>query len=388
MAPRRSLLSLLLFVLLFYLLPLQAFLRAAFEPLTFALPTFGLAGLPDPLIMQVNAGYMLALAAGYVLVYILVGVTLCLLRAYHWDQALAWLGRVTSVKDLRGLDSLLIQTLPLVALGFAIAIPFWHTEGVAVLAALTWLALAANRLGQPGQVVPLPAPQPVHPLPQEDTPNGDVRKRYTWEFPERAGARRLLPVSRFTVDLLISSTRYNEYRQRERELNIGRYDTYVTAPIPEVEVLAGKLLRLGRERGFRSYDQASNTLAFTQQCISYTRDRSPETGEVIEYPKYPIESLMEEAGDCEDQAILTAALLKRMGYDVALLICPGHVAVGVAGAEGLPGTYVTDPTTGIRYFYAETTADGWLLGELPKELEQYLAKGQFKIVPVVMRVSD
>ena len=388
MAPRRSLLSLLLFVLLFYLLPLQAVLRAAFNPLTFALPTFGLAGLPDPLIMQVNIGYMLALAVGYTLVYLLVELALRLLRAYHWDQALAWLGTVTSVKDLRGLDNLLIQTLPLVALGFALAIPFWHTEGVAVLAALAWLGLAASRLGGAGQVVPIPAPQPVRPLPQEDLPDGDVPKRYTWEFPERAGARRWLPVSRFTVDLLISSARYNEYRERERELNVRRYDTYVTAPTPEVEVLAGKLLRLGRQRGFRSYDQASNTLAFTQQCIRYTADRSPETGEPVEYPKYPIESLMEEAGDCEDQAILTAALLKRMGYDVALLIFPGHVAVGVAGAEGLPGAYVTDPATGIRYFYAETTTDGWLLGELPKELEPYLAKGQFEIVPVVMRVSD
>ena len=96
---------------------------------------------------------------------------------------------------------------------------------------------------------------------------------------------------------------------------------------------------------------------------------------------------MEEVGDCEDQAILTTALLKRMGYDVALLLCPGHAAVGVAGAEGLPGSYVEDPTTGVRYFYAETTTDGWRLGEFPAELGRFLAKGQFAIVPIVTRVD-
>jgi len=76
-----------------------------------------------------------------------------------------------------------------------------------------------------------------------------------------------------------------------------------------------------------------------------------------------------------------------MDYDVALLVCPGQVAVGVAGAEGLPGRHVSDPATGAGYFCAETTADGWLLGELPKNLEPSPAEGQFEVLPVVMRVS-
>ncbi len=387
MTPKRSLLTTLLFTLLFYLLPLQGVLRAAFAPWSFGVPTFGLAGLPDPLVVQVNVGYMVALAVVYILLYLVVAVVLRLLRAYHWDQALAWLGTVTSVKDLRGLDNLLIQTLPLVALGFAVLIPFWHTEGVTMLVTLIWLGLALNRMAQPAQMVPIPAPRPVEPLPWEDTPDGDVRKRYTWTFPRRAGAWNWQPEARFTVELLLSSARYAEYKKSSRESGVRRYDTYVTAEIPEVEVLAGKLLALGRQHGYRSYDQVGNTLAFVQQCIRYTADPSPEAGKRIVQPKYPIESLMEEAGSCEDQAILAAALLKRMGYDVALLIYPGRVAVGVAGAEGLPGTYITDPATGVRYFYAETTADGWRLGELPEELEPYLARGEFQVVPVVLQVE-
>ena len=36
-----------------------------------------------------------------------------------------------------------------------------------------------------------------------------------------------------------------------------------------------------------------------------------------------------------------------------------------AGAENLPGEFVADPARGLCYFYGETTADGWHLGEVP-----------------------
>ena len=60
---------------------------------------------------------------------------------------------------------------------------------------------------------------------------------------------------------------------------------------------------------------------------------------------------MEEVGDCEDDVILTAAVLKRLGFDVALLYYPGHCALGVVGARGLPGTYVVHE--GKEYFYGK-----------------------------------
>lgn len=50
-----------------------------------------------------------------------------------------------------------------------------------------------------------------------------------------------------------------------------------------------------------------------------------------EYPKYPVETLV-EGGDCEDKSILLAAILRAMGYRTALLVFsgnPGHIAVGV-----------------------------------------------------------
>jgi hypothetical protein len=85
---------------------------------------------------------------------------------------------------------------------------------------------------------------------------------------------------------------------------------------------------------------------------------------------YPLETLLDGVGDCEDAVILAAALLKRLGYDVALLYYAGHCALGVAGAEGLPGDFVEDPQTGVRYFYGETTSEGWSLGQVPSRYRE------------------
>jgi hypothetical protein len=74
-----------------------------------------------------------------------------------------------------------------------------------------------------------------------------------------------------------------------------------------------------------------------------------------------------------------------MGYRVALLILPPHVALGIAGFNDKPGSRVTHPATGSHYLYAETTAPNWLPGEVPREFQPYLASGQFEILPVVMR---
>ena len=107
----------------------------------------------------------------------------------------------------------------------------------------------------------------------------------------------------------------------------------------------------------------------------------PKTGQIIEYPKYPLETLMEQTGDCEDQAILLASLLKLMGYEVALLILPTHVALGIAGLN-LNGTSLVDPTTGTRYYYVESTVNGWLPGQVPAEFEGDLAEGKYDILPI------
>jgi transglutaminase-like putative cysteine protease len=270
------------------------------------------------------------------------------------------------------LVTLFIMVLALIALGVIVTTLSPNPEKINVPTILTWLSNQARQL--------LLLTKPPF---QDDTLNHDIVKKYSWIFPVRNEVQQRLPPARFSLKLSISQPRYNQYRQQpRRELNPYRFDTYVTLSMPEVKLLANKLLQLGQNQGYHAYDQLCFTLAFIQQSIRYAHDRSPKTGRIIEYPKYPLETLMDERGDCEDQAILLAALLKLMGYEVALLVLPTHVALGVAGFHNLEGAYTIDPTTGARYFYIETTVNGWLPGEVPKEFQADLARGSYDVLPI------
>jgi transglutaminase-like putative cysteine protease len=214
-----------------------------------------------------------------------------------------------------------------------------------------------------------------------DIPNRCVIKHYRWHFPGQNDVQHR-PVNHFRLTLPINEVHYHQFRrQLSRELSPYRFDSYVTLSAPEVKLLAEKLSHLGQKYGHLAYDQLCFTLAFVQQGIRYAHDRSPKTGQIIEHPKYPIETLMEQTGDCEDQAILLAALLKLMGHEVALLILPTHVALGIAGLN-LNGIYLTDPGTNTRYYYVETTVDGWLPGQVPPEFEKDVAEGKYDILPI------
>ena len=95
-----------------------------------------------------------------------------------------------------------------------------------------------------------------------------------------------------------------------------------------------------------------------------------------EYPKFPVETLAEGWGDCEDSSILYAALMRAAGYDVILLELPRHMAVGVALSKPILGSFVV--YKGKMYFYAETTGSGWLIGMTPKAY----ANQKVKAIPI------
>jgi len=99
------------------------------------------------------------------------------------------------------------------------------------------------------------------------------------------------------------------------------------------------------------------------QSLKYAKD--DENDPTYEYPRYPMETVKDSQGDCEDKAMLTASLLDSMGYNVSLLRLPNHMAVGVHPNENLSGyDYYAD-----EYYYLETTRDRWDLGRVPEEYE-------------------
>ncbi len=87
-----------------------------------------------------------------------------------------------------------------------------------------------------------------------------------------------------------------------------------------------------------------------------------------QYARFPFETMYYGGGDCEDSSILLAAILNNLGYDVALIELPGHIAVGIHDNEGIfHGSYYEHE--GKKYFYLETTNSGWKPGEIPEEFK-------------------
>ena len=119
-------------------------------------------------------------------------------------------------------------------------------------------------------------------------------------------------------------------------------------------------------------DPLEYTIRFVQS-ISYKKDISMGYDE---YPKYPIETLYEGDGDCEDSSILLASILESLGYDVLLVYYPGHVAIAVKDNGSFEGTYYS--YKGKKYYYVETTSMGWKIGEIPDE---YLGEDAI-VVPI------
>lgn len=170
------------------------------------------------------------------------------------------------------------------------------------------------------------------------------------------------------IEFCVSVNTYATFATRKRDLNTNTWvNTYIYESNNDQLVGAiAKCLREIQAQGNLSNDEiVLEAINFVQQCIVYQYDS--EAKGVTEYPKYPIETFVEGTGDCEDQAMLLAAILRKLGYGTVLIKLPGHIAVGIKCESGVCGRYYN--YNGARYYYIETTGTGWGIGQMP---EQYI----------------
>jgi predicted transglutaminase-like cysteine proteinase len=153
-----------------------------------------------------------------------------------------------------------------------------------------------------------------------------------------------------------------EYYKGLSRFDLNDYAAYVFDPYDDsfIAYLAHNLVS-------QSHAQSDiariNFVASFVQSIPYMKD--DPNNDSYEYPRYPLETLEENRGDCEDKAILGAALLSELGYNVSLLRLPDHMAVGVhLDTAGGSYTYYVD-----RYYYLEMTAVNSPLGRVPPEYQ-------------------
>lgn len=192
------------------------------------------------------------------------------------------------------------------------------------------------------------------------TPTEYYTRNYTWSY---KGIR-------WTETLSIPASLYDYYKAQPHDRQ-SDYSQYALSDYDRqsIKAIAGHINNTGAKNGYSAYDNAMNAVCFVQS-LPYTSDRV--TTGYDEYPRYPVETLVDNGGDCEDTAVLTAALLNEMGFDIVLIHLPGHMAVGVKCPDDYPGTYYE--YNGARYYYLETTGENYRVGQMPDKYKNATAE--------------
>jgi len=183
-----------------------------------------------------------------------------------------------------------------------------------------------------------------------------IPRHYEWEY---GGAQQ-------SCDLEIPADLYNHYKTQPRTGYAARdYDAYVLDPLDDdyLEIVTQQVLA---SAGGDYHAQLENALFFVQECIQYVYDPY-----WYEYPRYPIELLVDGIGDCEDTAILYTSLVRTLGHGALMVVVDTNndgtmdhmvawVPVEVSFVNAHPDRSFWD-YQGRTYAFAETAVDGMYL---------------------------
>ncbi|MDD5265238.1 MAG: PKD domain-containing protein [Candidatus Bipolaricaulis sp.] len=184
-------------------------------------------------------------------------------------------------------------------------------------------------------------------------PDGYVMERFEWPYADETQY----------LDLLVPWNLYRTYRDRIRSSAEEAFDYgyYVEDPLddPTIEDYSALLW----ERSGENVDAFIEcVLSFCQGAIAYEADPSGK-----EWPLYPLETLVDGVGDCEDSTILFVGLLRGRGVHASIAFVdtdadgiPDHVLglVPVTSQQeaALSCSGVVE-IEGVRYAIAETATD-------------------------------
>lgn len=159
---------------------------------------------------------------------------------------------------------------------------------------------------------------------------------------------------------------------------------YTYAQDGTVKDLTSKIAALGKENGL-SADQTLDLGTCFMQGIPYddakaslilgTNFSEQPMDKVI--PRYPYETLYDNAGICTDKTYLGAAVLHELGYETAILTFDAqkHMSLGVAVPSGYG-------SLGTSYGIMELTGNGFLVGDMPElSPSAGLAINNFQTIP-------
>jgi hypothetical protein len=222
-------------------------------------------------------------------------------------------------------------------------------------------------------------PLPFAPEPGEqqegEPPAGTITHNYRWRLMTVLG-EELKPRARlrFAAGEIDAARASNPFRQ-DYEAALSDAHAVSAALVlrgetaPQVERLAREIIAFSNRSRLTMFDEVQTALGFVQNSnIAYALDEEcEETGRAPEYFRLPVETLFDRRGDCDCKAILAAALMRRLGYPVLLILDYEHehaaLAVGGVPELGEAAEALTFEHDGARFYFCETTGDGWEVGQ-------------------------
>lgn len=162
------------------------------------------------------------------------------------------------------------------------------------------------------------------------------------------------------ITFLVPYDWFDFYANRKRATS---KEQYITPHAPLIVEISEKLKKIIIENGYTSYGEF--VISFVQ-AIPFLEDEDTKGGP---YPRFPIETLEEYVGDCEDLTFVAVSILSNLGIDTVMIDIPNHIVPGVA-CSNCEGSHVE--FGGRDYYWLEPTVQGYRLGQAPPEWSRFL----------------
>ncbi|MEM2386409.1 MAG: Ig-like domain-containing protein [Candidatus Bathyarchaeia archaeon] len=166
----------------------------------------------------------------------------------------------------------------------------------------------------------------------------------------------------YKLNVAVPFLLYDYYKEMDhRQVSIEDFAKFVT-PYP-LTTIADKLWEI-----YKTPEDFANGVLMIVHQIPYS---------VTLPAKYPIETIVENAGDCDLLSYVAASIMKAGGLDIVLLYYPNEAHMNVGVHLPTPPRYARTSVYyviygGRRYYMAECTGDnwmdGWRVGECPRDL--------------------
>ncbi len=201
-------------------------------------------------------------------------------------------------------------------------------------------------------------PSPITPI--DNSSSASIGHTFSWVFNGYL----------YTWNISVDRNQYAQYRNDGIQRSIiyttqmDLVKSFVTPRDQYITLIAKALNDSATGNGLNQAEEINYILAFVQS-IPYSTDIN-STG-WNDYYRFPVETLCDNTGDCEDKSFLFASITDALHIPTALVLFDDHMGVGVACSQAY-GTYYEEG--GTEYFYCETTDSGWELGSCPSDYDK------------------